>query len=152
MFSIFFQFPDFVVFLRLFHKKRVLTTKSWIWDRFGRPLFYSFYMGERQESLSPLPSNLKRISRSSSTLCACAFFAIPPLNNPQRTQKWNSLSTIHSEAMSAKLHAKCHKACSYVHLFLPKSKDMYKLGNRCGAKWTAFSRPLVRCGCKGTLL
>ena len=64
-------------------------------------------------------------SRSSSTICAYAQIAIPPL------QEWKSLCTIHSEAMSAKLKAQCH---SYVHLFLSQPKDMYKLGKSCGVK------------------
>ena len=82
----------------------------------------------------PLPSHLKRIlPKLVHHLCVRAN---RDTTTEQSTahQKWNSLSTIHSEAMSAKLNAKCQKACSSVHLFLPKPKNMYKLGKSCGVK------------------
>ena len=123
------QIPDFVDFVQLSHKnasglpslllqKLAFTKKNWLFAWRLMDLFvHSLVLRFQTDPAEARPPSVRTTTEQSTA-----------------QQKWYSLCTSHSEELSAKLNAKCDKACSYVHLFLPNQKDMYKLGKTCGVK------------------
>ena len=121
-------------------QKPAFTTENWLftWRLFG--LFLA----------PPRLPHSNGSCRSSSTICAYAQTAIPPLNNPQRLKMELALynpfqkNVSKGERQMPQSMFICAHVSSQPKRYVQAWKDLWSQVN-------CFHRARARCGCKGTL-